>query len=94
MMDEKTDWASLQYRTVACRLTLRETYLGMSLKTEVAALRGAVVHLTPLWQCEDDERYPGEWALGDARGHDALGEAGISWIASGDVTVLNEAGGQ
>ena len=46
---------------------------------------GAELLVRPLWQMDDSDPYPGEWAMGNADCHsDLLGRA---WIASGDLTI-------
>ena len=45
--------------------------------------------LKPVWLMDEDDPYPGEWALGEPgmlAVNGKLQSAGIGWIASGDVT--------
>jgi hypothetical protein len=49
-----------------------------------------LINLEVLWQMDEDEKYPREFALGgaDEETRNVLLDSGISWIASGDVVVL------
>lgn len=67
---------------VMCRITVRHEYNGCPAKPEAAALNGQVMKLAALWLMDDEDPYPGEWALGTSG---LLKSSGIGWIASGDV---------
>ena len=74
-------------------ITMRETHRGMPIKPGVKeVLDGKTMVFTYCWVCEDDEKYPGECAMDPSvmKGYDSpdnllFREAGITWIASGDV---------
>jgi hypothetical protein len=82
-----TDWQQIvdDRRGVRCRLTPRETYDGRPVRDDVRPFIGTDATLVPLWPMDDDDKYPGEWALGAPDYSDVFGRA---WVASGDVTVL------
>jgi len=73
-----------------CRIKLRTTHKGQPLRPKVKQFDGRVVNLECLWRCEEGERYAGEYAMSatDKTINDAFFDAGMSWIASGDVEVL------
>lgn len=72
-----------QFDVVTATVRIRRN--GLQLKPDIEALNGTTGQFQAMWQAEsDDARYPGEWAM-QAVGHDALMDAGISWIASGDL---------
>lgn len=80
-----TDWK--RYEIKKCRIKFRRTE-KLVVKPEAEALNGREVELMIGWRIEeDDRRYPNEWALITAPGHDrALFP--LTWIASGDVQIL------
>ena len=73
-------------------LKLRPTYKGLPLKEKVGQLDGKVFDLECMWQCEEGEKYPGEYAMGpqsiDAK--EVFEQANIAWIASGDVEITDK----
>ena len=67
------------------RFTPRPSHDGRELMPELQKHIGAELLVRPLWQMDDSDPYPGEWAMGNADCHsDLLGRA---WIASGDLTI-------
>lgn len=81
-------WEEHRYLNgVECTITPRPEYHGRKVRQSVENLRGKVMVLDVLWEFGDEDLYPGEFALST---HSGCGElyylAGISWIASGDVT--------
>lgn len=84
------DWSQKQFgQAVRCRITTRTEFNGRQAKPEALAIDGQVLELTPLWLMDEDDPYPGEWALGEPgmlAVNGKLQSAGIGWIASGDVT--------
>jgi hypothetical protein len=79
-----------QFQVVTATIRQRLQANGNALKPGVQLIDGKQINLRVLWLIEDDDdRYPGEWALGgaDARANAVLRAAEISWIASGDVEV-------
>lgn len=87
------DWELHRFGpAVQCKVSIRTEYEGRAVKPEAIALNGRVLMLRALWPMDEGDPYPGEWALGDGHGETALTDAGITWIASGDVTpnVANE----
>ncbi len=72
-----------------CRINIRPEYKGMPMQPGIEVLNGKVIPLRVLWQCDDDELYAGEWALGSAdRQASGIGGYPMSWIPSGDVEVI------
>ena len=81
-------WEEHRYRDgIECTITPRPEYKGRKVKPSVENLRGKVLVLDVLWLMDDEDQYPGEYALST---HGGCGEllhlAGTSWIASGDVS--------
>jgi hypothetical protein len=84
------DWEKLRFRPVLCQLQPRESWQGQPIKELVRPYIGATVLLTVAWREEDDEKYPGEYALipADDGSKDIFEKMGITWIASGDVQLI------
>lgn len=86
------DWQNHHLSTsepVLCMVAIRKEYKGRQIRPEALAIDGQVLELTPLWLMDEDDPYPGEWALGEPgmlAVNGKLQSAGIGWIASGDVT--------
>ncbi len=85
------------YHSYRCRIAMRPLYNGNPVKPELQGLQGQEFLLRAMWLQDDQDTYPGEWAMGDA--HIAsdpilrlLSASGghLTWIASGDVEVLEE----
>jgi hypothetical protein len=76
-------------KSVQCVFNPRPTWGGQPLKPGMEELRGRTMLLTVCWKCEDDEKYPGEYALegADPDTIDLLRSVNVTWIASGDVLV-------
>ena len=85
----KFDWESYCHgRAVECKFTPRKTCRGMAMRQELESRIGETLNLTPLFLMGDNDKYPGEWALGAAdRRSDVFGRA---WVASGDVTPIEQ----
>jgi hypothetical protein len=67
------------------RFTPRPSHNGRELMPELQEYIGTELLVRPLWQMDDSDPYPGEWAMGNADcRNDLLGRA---WIASGDLTI-------
>ena len=67
------------------RFTPRPSHDGRELMPDLQEHIGAELLVRSLWQMDDSDPYPGEWAMGNADCHsDLLGRA---WIASGDLTI-------
>ncbi len=72
--------------TMICKFTPREGE-GYELKPELRQYIGKELELRKLWLMDEDDPYPNEWALGNSnRYEDVLPD--LTWIASGDVEVL------
>ncbi len=79
------NWAEHKIEPVECIYTPREQYRGWELITVQKEFTGRRIKLVALWLIGDDDPYPGEWALTSP---DSNRVFGLSWIASGDVTVV------
>ena len=67
------------------RFMPRPSHDGRELMPGLQEHIGTELLVRPLWQMDDSDPYPGEWAMGNADCHsDLLGRA---WIASGDLTI-------
>ena len=85
------DWESHRFNgDVLCTISVRPFFKGREAKPEALAMNGRTVQLRSLWEMGPGDPYPGEWALGDSLGKAELSDAGIAWIASGDVLPVNE----
>jgi len=78
-----------------CRVKIREVSpIGNAAIPEVRDyLNGKELVLRPMWIGDEDDSYPGEWAMMLSRGDWMEAErAGhqFIWIASGDVEVLEQ----
>lgn len=81
------DWGSLgSYEKVLCEFRPRPEYRGKVLKPELADKAGQLILLSKLWLMDEDDPYPGEYALGSAFGSLGLMREmfGVAWLASGD----------
>lgn len=80
------------YDKITARVKLRESYEGRALKPKVLELEGKTLRLTVLWRMGEDDLYPGEFALGPhgLESTEAMGAADLTWIASGDVEVIEQ----
>lgn len=86
-MDAYMNWEQHRFTPVECVFQPRESYEGRGLMPELAAHAGEVIEVIALWKMDDDDPYPGEWAIGAAdRRSDILGRG---WIASGDFVPVN-----
>lgn len=91
-------WEEHYHNPVLCKIMPRELFKDQPVKPKVKACRGYLVNLICLWPQEDEDKYPGEYALGPYHpskcSDDILGTQltfdamGISWISSLDVVVL------
>ena len=72
-----------------CKVKLRLSYDGRPLKSGAKALNGKVLILEASWLQDEDDQYPGEWALSSINCdlHEITGGA-VSLISSGDVEIL------
>lgn len=76
-----------------CRVKLRETHNGHPLKPLVKNIDGKVLMFECMWKCEDDEKYPNEYAMGPLDFEETRKElhaVHITWLASGDLEIIEE----
>lgn len=71
-----------------CIFTPRASYAGREALPEVLQHAGEKVTLTALWQMSDEDPYPGEWTLSAVNMGDLI--FGRAWVASGDVTPVED----
>jgi len=75
-----------------CRITPRAQWGGYGVKPAARAATGEQHIFQPLWFMTAGDPYPGEYAMGIAEREQwaRFSRAGISWFASGDLTVIDE----
>lgn len=79
-------------KTYKCKINIRKSFKGQIQKPNANKLDGNVYDLVCAWECEKGETYEGEFAMSPMRNNDAIkqfDDAGLSWIASGDVEILS-----
>lgn len=87
------DWEQHRYGDgVLCEFRPRAEYQGRTTKPGMAEKAGTRFVLRTMWLMDDDDPYPGEYALSTIDSCGGLMEQlGIAWVASGDVVVLPNA---
>lgn len=85
------DWE--QYRlgnSITCTFKPRSTWNGASVREGIQALVGKQMQLTVCWKMDNDDKYPGEYALegADEETRVMLETIPITWVASGDVVPI------
>lgn len=87
------EWEHHRYSDgVLCEFRPRAEYKGRATKPGLTEKAGARFVLRALWLMEDDDAYPGEYALSTVDSCGGLMKTlGIAWVASGDVFVLPNA---
>ena len=84
------NWEDHRIKPVECIYTPREQYLGRELLPGQKELTGRHIKLVALWLMDEDDPYPGEWALTSLKERNKIYRGfGLSWIASGDVVELS-----
>jgi len=88
MSDQKLTNQMVQGEIYSATVALRVSHAGRPLKPGVGCLNGKTLNFYAEWECDPDESYPGEWAMvpADDTCIRALHDAGIAWIASGDLS--------
>lgn len=81
-----------QYVRYEVELKLRPSYNGQPVKPAWKALDGQQIAVKALYQMDEGDKYPGEWAM--LLPEDAMDATHTPWIASGDVVVLRRAESQ
>lgn len=76
-----------QLKVYMCRIKIRPEYKGMIAKPEIEKMNGELVHLQAWWLQDEDDKYPGEWAMGS---EDGVNNQLPIWISSGDLDILPE----
>jgi len=77
----------MQFKPVKVKFTPRPEFEGMAIHPDVVQYIGQEVTVVPMFMMDDDDKYPGEWALTNEENKGIFGRL---WIASGDVTILEE----
>ena len=83
------NWVDHRINPVDCVYMPREQYKGRELLPGHKELTGRRIKLVALWIMDENDPYPGEWAL--TSGGETCAEVyrvfGLAWIASGDVMI-------
>lgn len=77
-----------------CLIQLRSFHYSpsASFRTSARFLEGKALTLKCLCRCSDDGMYPGEYIMDPISGSEErkmFNDAGLAWIASGDVRLLD-----
>jgi hypothetical protein len=90
------DWEQHRYSEgVLCEFRPRAEYNGRATKPGMTEKAGTRYVLRTMWLMDEDDPYPGEYALSTVDSCGGLMETlGIAWVASGDVVVLPNAEAQ
>lgn len=84
------NWEDHRFKKIRVKLAFRPEYNGRPVKPKLVQFNGWEFNVQALWLMDDEDKYPGEWALGGFGSCDVLFKTtGMSWIASGDVEVIN-----
>lgn len=75
-----------QFIKYECLIDIRPTFNGRPARPSALALNGKTMTLEALWIGDDDDPYPGEWAMGLP--FDPASVDSPNWLASGDVKVI------
>jgi hypothetical protein len=78
---------------ILCKISIRPEYEGRLMLPQFAELNGTVLEMKALWLMDEDDKYPGEWALWPADKkilNEWLDKYDKAWIASGDVEMQEE----
>lgn len=80
------------YTAVKCLFTPRETWQGMGIKEECKPFIGKELLLRKAWLMDANDKYPTEYALegADRTTKKLLYSMDATWVASGDITVIQE----
>lgn len=83
------DWSAHRTSGVQCRIKVRPAFRGSPALPCFLEKNGTELTLVAVWLMDEDDKYPGEWALStDSTCRGLYESIGISWIASGDVEVM------
>lgn len=92
-MDQIADfnWDDPSHRItpVWCEFHPRSEYKGRPIKEGLAEKTGIRLYLIVLWKMDSDDPYPGEYALGYTDSTHMLKALNLTWVASGDVRVVD-----
>lgn len=75
------------HKNYTCIIKVRPLYKGCKVMECVTVLNERHYIMKPLWLMDDEDPYPGEWAMSCEKYHE---DSGRSWIASGDLRITNE----
>jgi len=83
------DWEQHRYGGgVLCEFRPRAEYQGRHAKPGMLEKAGMRFVLHTMWLMDEDDSYPGEYALSTVDSCRGLMDAlGVAWVASGDVVV-------
>ncbi len=74
-----------QFDKYRVKIKIRPIFKCLQAKKEYLHLNDKIIDVEVVWKFEDDDKYSGEFALCPLTRVDK-----ISWIASGDVEILNK----
>ncbi len=78
-----------QFGKYRCRVAMRSDFEGRPIRPKCEGKDGSECILQAGWLMDEDDPYPGEWAMACQNWDDGLmKDMGISWIASGDLQIL------
>ena len=90
-MNTEINWSKYRFGDgILCEFKPRETYKGRQLKRNLAEKTGVQFTLSTLWLMDENDPYPGEYALATVSRKELFKELGIAWVASGDVIIIGE----
>jgi len=88
----KYGWGSVT--KIKAMVNIRPEYDGQKAKPSAVALNGMVFDFDFQWLMDENDPYPGEiaWAVHDIRKHLEEFPDAPTWMASGDLEIITEAG--
>lgn len=95
LQEQLIHWDKTRHKCYTkCKIKLR-TNLGREIKESCLALNDLELFLRVEWKMDEDDPYPGEFALSDSKVVNSAATesqlfsiADIAWIASGDVEII------
>jgi hypothetical protein len=77
-----------QFGLYLCTVEPRPSFKGAILKDEAKRMAGKCFILQAYWLQDENDPYPGEWALGDNHELGRYEDFDLAWISSGDVRIV------
>ena len=81
-----------RHKKYLCKIKWRRDFHGRRLSKRLRQMDGVTVQLHAYVLLDGESEYAGEWGLYPHldEGKEFFGQAGITWIPSGDVEVIEE----